>query len=198
MIKVGLTGNIGTGKSTVCRIFETLKVPVFHADEEAKKFLTNENVKRSLVIKFGNRIITENIVDRKKLGDIVFSDDEALKFLNSIIHPMVKQHLLQWINLHKENHYIIQEAAILFESGFNKEFDKVITVVSPPELALKRVMERDQILQIEFEKRMKHQWDQDKKMGLSDFIIFNDEKQMVLPQILKIHNEIMGIILLTG
>jgi dephospho-CoA kinase len=198
MIKVGITGNIGTGKSIVCRIFETLGVPVFHADEEAKFFLLNEDVRQTLVLKFGKEILTDGIIDRQKLGIIVFDDDEALKFLNSVIHPLVKQSLMYWIKLHNNQHYILQEAAILFESGFNKEFDKIITVVSPPELAIRRVIERDQITRTDVEKRMKHQWDQDKKMELSDFIIFNDEKQMVVPQVLKIHNVIMGIIPLTG
>jgi len=193
MIKVGLTGNMGTGKSIVCRIFETLGVPVFHADEEAKKFLMNEDVRQTLVRKFGYEILADGIIDRQKLGIIVFEEAEALKFLNSVIHPLVKRGLMHWIMLHKYHHYIVQEAAILFESGFNKEFEKIITVVSPPELAIKRVMERDQITCTEVKKRMKHQWDQDKKRELSDFIVFNDEKQMVLPQVLKIHNELMGM-----
>ncbi|MBM3436593.1 MAG: dephospho-CoA kinase, partial [Bacteroidetes bacterium] len=163
MIRVALTGNIGTGKSTVCRIFESLGVPVYHADEEAKKFLSEKGVRETLIEKFGGKIKTGNEISRKKLAEKVFKDDQALEFLNSIIHPLVKNDLKGWIAKHQNHQYIIQEAAILFESGFDKEFDKIITVISPPGLAMQRVLARDKISVSDVKMRMDRQWDQERK-----------------------------------
>lgn len=192
MIRVGLTGNIGTGKTMVSRIFETLGTPVYHADEEAKKFLTDKVVKDTLLNRFGDLIKTDNQIDRKKLATIVFKDKNSLEFLNSVIHPRVKADLKSWMSAHLSDPYIIQEAAILFESGFHTEFDKVILVVSPPEIAVKRVMERDGLPEQEIRKRIHHQWDQERKKELADFVIYNDETHLVIPQVLTIHNILRG------
>jgi len=192
MIRVALTGNIGTGKSTVCRIFESLGVPVYHADEEAKKFLSEKGVRETLIEKFGGKIKTGNEISRKKLAEKVFKDDQALEFLNSIIHPLVKNDLKGWIAKHQNHQYIIQEAAILFESGFDKEFDKIITVISPPGLAMQRVLARDKISVSDVKMRMDRQWDQERKRELSDFIIINDENHLVIPQVLLIHKTLLA------
>jgi dephospho-CoA kinase len=193
MIKVGLTGNIGSGKSTVTRIFETLGVPVYHADEEAKKFLTKKKIQLAINEKFGDTVFSGSTLDRKKLASIVFSDQNALAFLNSLIHPLVREHLKVWFDHHIQNSYVIQEAAILFESGFYREFDKIITVAAPVELAIQRVMHRDGIGKEEIEKRMHHQWEQERKIEHSNFIIYNDEDHLVIPQVLAIHNELSKI-----
>jgi len=192
MIKVGLTGNIGTGKSTVARIFEALGVPVYHADHEAKKMLERESVKKDLLNKFGLDIFDQGKVDRKKLADLVFNDSEKLNFLNSIIHPLVKQDLEGFFNQMQHLPYVIQEAAILFESGFNKDFDNIILVISSDETANKRVMVRDGIRKMEVEQRRSNQWGQAKKIGLADFIIENNEEELLIPQVLKIHQTLMG------
>ncbi|MCD4694799.1 MAG: dephospho-CoA kinase [Bacteroidales bacterium] len=192
MIKVGLTGNIGSGKSTVSKIFEVLGAPVYHADNNAKAFLCHQEVIDKLRNKFGDCIMSEGIIDRKKLAGIVFNNSKKLGFLNSIIHPLVKQDLIIWMNNMKHHPYIIQEAAILFESGFDKDFEKIILVISTDDLASKRVMMRDGISKHEVELRRSNQWRQDKKIGLADFIIENTEKDMLIPQVLKIHETLLS------
>jgi dephospho-CoA kinase len=191
MIKVGLTGNIGTGKTTVARIFEVLGVPVFHADLVARELLEKSSVKQLVQDQFGKEIFINQMIDRKQLANLVFNDPKKLNILNSIIHPRVKAALLDWMNQNADHPYIIQEAAILFESGFYKDFDKVILVTSSVELANRRVMERDSIDLKSVEARRSNQWSQDKKEGLSDFIIRNDEDDMILPQVLEIHNKLL-------
>lgn len=193
MIKVGLTGNIGTGKSTVARIFESLGVPVYHADLEAKRMLEKESVKKDLLNKFGQDVFDQGNIDRKRLADLVFNNSEKLNFLNSIIHPLVKQDLKDFFNQMQHHPYVIQEAAILFESGFNKDFDKIILVTSTNELANKRVMERDGIHIQEVEQRRANQWSQDKKIGLADFIVENNEKDMLITQVLKTHEKVLAL-----
>ncbi|MCD4789841.1 MAG: dephospho-CoA kinase [Bacteroidales bacterium] len=190
MIKVGLTGNIGSGKSIVARIFEILGVPVFRADEVAKEFLFDSDVKEILKNKFGKKIFTGKNINTKALAEIVFKDKESLSFLNSVIHPLVKKSLEQWLDNNKDQKYIIQEAAILFESGFYKEFDKVITVASPENLAIKRVMERDGVGEEEVKNRQKNQWSQERKVEMSDYIIYNDNTKLVIPQVLRILMEL--------
>jgi len=188
MIKVGLTGNIGTGKSTVAKIFESLGIPVYHADMEAKKMLKRDDVKQILRTKFGGNIFLHESVDRKKLADLVFKNAEKLNILNSIIHPLVKNHLAEFFVQMKHHSYVIQEAAILFESGFYKEFDKTILVTCSVELANKRIMNRDGVSQQEAEQRRSNQWSQERKINLADFIIENNEQDLLIPQVLKIHN----------
>jgi dephospho-CoA kinase len=190
MIKVGLTGNMGTGKTIVARIFMTLGVPVYHADEHAKRFLECDEVVRKLTKYFGSEILTDHKPDRKKLASVVFNDEEALGFLNSLIHPLVRNDLKKWFGQNKSRPYVILEAAILFESGFYRDFDKIITVAAPKEICLKRLIDRDQISLEEIENRMKHQWDQEKKKAFSDFIIYNDDTELIIPQVIKIHNKL--------
>lgn len=193
MIKVGLTGNIGAGKSTVSKVFESLGVPVYHADAEAKKFLDHASVKNELRIQFGPDVFTEDRIDRKKLSKQVFSNKALLNKLNSIIHPLVKNDLEEWILRNRSHPYIIQEAAILYESGFYKDYDKVILVYCPYELATQRVMERDNINQAEVELRRNNQWSQERKKELSDYIIYNDEMRLVIPQVLNIHSSLLSV-----
>jgi dephospho-CoA kinase len=169
-----------------------LGVPVYHADAEAKKFLADSAVVEILVKQFNDVILTDSKIDRQKLAAVVFRDREALEFLNSVIHPLVREDLRKWIARNANVPYIIQEAAILFESGFDSEFDKIILVVSPHDLVLKRLRDRDGLSEKEIENRLIHQWDQEKKKGLSDFVIYNDEKHLVIPQVLEIHKKLMA------
>ncbi len=190
MIKVGLTGNIGSGKSTVAAVFETLGVPVYHADAESKKFLSHKAVIDSILKKFGDKVFDEKGINRKKLAALVFNDEQALSFLNSLLHPLVREDFERWTTAQTSAPYIIQEAAILFESGFYKMFDKVISVTSPEKLAIARVMARDGISEKDVLMRMRNQWSSEKKKELSDFVINNDGSALVIPQILDIHNQL--------
>ena len=188
MKRIGLTGNIGTGKTTIARIFEVLGVPVYHADIHARKILNSDNVKHQVALLFGKQLITVmNQVDRKALANIVFNDKDKLAELNNLIHPLVEEDFALWCEVHKNEPYILHEAAILFESGFNKLFDSTILVTAPEELCFARVMSRDGITKEMVLDRMQNQWPQEKKMELSEYLVVNDDQIMVIPQLLAIH-----------
>lgn len=194
MLKIGLTGSIGSGKSVVAKMFETLEIPVYHADDEAKEMLHQKEVIKEITNTFGDWIRNKNKeIDRKKLAGEIFNNPEKLEILNGIIHPNVKLHFQEWSIKQQDKPYIVQEAAILFESGFNKLFDKIITVTSPELLRIKRVMKRDNISRKAVMARINNQWPDDFKVKHADFVITNDEKQLIIPQALKIHNELIAI-----
>jgi dephospho-CoA kinase len=189
MIKVGITGGIGSGKTIVCKVFALLGIPVYYSDEKAKWLLGNDDEVRENIIKsFGKDVLneTENI-DRKKLSALVFADKNKLEKLNAIVHPAVARHFDEWATKHKEQKYILKEAAILFESGANKQVDTVITVTAPSSLKIKRAMQRDNITAEQVEQRMKNQWTDEEKIKLSAYVIVNDEEQLLIPQVIKIH-----------
>ncbi len=188
MIKVGITGGIGSGKTIICKVFELLDAPVYYSDEEAKNLLTDPAVYQLIVNTFGNVILNESgSIDRKKMAGIVFNDKEKLTKLNNIIHPAVAKHFEQWVKKHSASPYILKEAAILFESGANKQVDQVITVTAPSEIKIARVMQRDNISREQVEERIKHQMSDEEKIKLSQYLIVNDEKEMLIPQVLEIH-----------
>jgi dephospho-CoA kinase len=193
MLKIGITGGIGSGKTTVCKVFETLGVPVFYADDEARKILQSNNVVDLIKSFFGSSIVDENgKIDRLKLALEVFNDENKLKRLNSIIHPEVAKVFNAWVENHKESKYVIKEAAILFESGANKGLDKTVNVEAPLELRLERVMRRDNASEEKVLQRMKNQLSDEERKKLADYIIINDEKSAVLPQVIKLHEEFRG------
>lgn len=192
MIKVGITGGIGSGKSTVCKVFELLGIPVYYADLEAKQILdNNEEVKQEILNFFGIEVLnSEGKIDRKKLASFVFNNKEKLEKLNSIIHPVVRAHFENWLILHSSEKYILEEVAILFESGAYKGVDKVISVIAPMELKINRAMQRDNIPRAQIEERISNQISDDEKIKRSQFVIHNDEQQLLIPQILNIHGQI--------
>ena len=193
MLKIGLTGNIGSGKSTVAKIIKILGIPVYHSDIEAKKFLTDKTVMRELTNRFGTEIVTESKIDNKKLASIVFKENDSLIFLNNLIHPLVKEDFENWCNtVSPTNKYIIQEAAILFESNFDKYVDKTILVIAPENIRLERVIKRDSISKEEVLKRMANQWDEERKVKLADFLINNNDKELLIPQLIEIHKKIIN------
>ena len=194
MIKVGITGGIGSGKTMVCKVFELLGISVYYSDEESKKLLDNDiKVKEQIINMFGDAIINEaGNIDRKKLSAAVFGDNEKLKLLNGIVHPAVAKHFEEWLNVHSTDKYILKEAAILFESGANKLVDEVITVTAPVSLKIQRAMQRDKIAEEQVVLRMKNQWSDEEKIKLSQFVIYNDEENLIIPQILKIHEKFIS------
>ena len=194
MKRIGLTGNIGTGKSTIARIFEVLGIPVYHADYQARLILETSDVVEKIALLFGNQIIDAGFrVNRKALADIVFSDAAKLETLNKIIHPLVENDFSNWCKMHNDEKYILHEAAILFESGFNRLFDANILVVAPDKLCISRVMERDSVTKEMVMNRINNQWPQEKKQSLADYLIINDGLIMIIPQILTIHHKICSV-----
>jgi dephospho-CoA kinase len=192
MLKVALTGNMGSGKTVVCRFFEMLGVPVFYADIEAKKLYENPLIIQKVKTLFGKEVITpDGSVDKKALAAKVFSDKAKLKELNNIIHPKVHKMFDQWVKQHKRKPYCIQEAAIIFETGGYKRFDKTILVHAPEDVLVERVMKRDAISRTEVLDRLKNQMSQERKKELADYLLPNDNSMLLIPRILEIHSELM-------
>ena len=187
MIRVGLTGNMGSGKSLISRFFEILGVPVYHADQQSRKFLDELPVIQQIAGIFGNGVLDHaQKIDRKILAGIVFSDPSALRTLNDLLHPLVKQDFSRWASQFSQQKYILHEAAIIFESGFRGEFDYIIHVSCPPEMAIERVVLRDGISREDVLRRMQFQMDEKEKAALSDFVIRNDGSELIIPQMLEI------------
>ena len=192
MKKIGITGSIGSGKTFVSKVFESLGISVFNADNEAKKIMScSFDLINSLKNEFGNDIYDKYYLNKKKLASIVFSDSEKLKKLNSLVHPFVKQEFLNWCKIQKSP-YVIKEAAILFESNSDKELDSIICISAPKSLRIERVKERDGLKNYEINNRMKNQFSQEQKENLSDYIIVNDGKDLLLTQIIKIHEKLIN------
>ena len=187
MLKVGLTGGIGSGKSTVAQVFEVLGIPVYYADDAAKK-LMNENIllKEKLKTAFGEAVYTDGLLNRQVLSSIVFNDPAKLALLNSIVHPATILDAREWM-VRQSAPYVIKEAALLFESGSAKQLDKIIGVYAPAQLRIHRVMQRDNITEKEVLSRLNKQMDEDEKMALCDYVIYNNGDQLVLPQVMNIH-----------
>jgi dephospho-CoA kinase len=194
MLKIGLTGNIGSGKTVVSGVFTTLGIPVYHADEESKRFLDDPSVKNEILKHFGYGVLsTDNEINKRSLASIVFNDPQALRLLNSILHPRIMRDFHHWVSLQTNKLYAMQEAAIIFESGFRSEFDYIIHVSCPKEKAIDRVMKRDKIDGHSVLRRMQFQLDDEEKSRLSDFVIHNDGSEMVIPQVLSIHQQLSEI-----
>ncbi|HEY6162997.1 MAG TPA: dephospho-CoA kinase [Bacteroidia bacterium] len=184
---IGITGGIGSGKSTVCRIFKTLGIPVFNADDEAKKLYSEAEVRKKVTALLGEEVYRDGALDRAVVAKKVFSDKTLLAQLNNIIHPAVQEKFVQWCKENASAPYVIKEAAILFEAGSDKDTDAVITVTAPKELKIQRAMKRDGISAGEVEKRMKNQWSDEEKIKRSRFVIKNDEMELLIPQVMGIH-----------
>ena len=192
MIKVGLTGNIGSGKTLVAEVFRTLGVPVFHADIEARKLFERFDIREKVISLLGEKILTQSgDLNRKAIADTVFANRSLLDQLNRIIHPAVREVYREWCQLHAISAYTLYEAAILFESGHYQSMDKVICVTAPEEIRIQRVMERDHVTREEVERRISNQWPEEKKIAMADFVIRNDGNESVIEQALKIHKVLM-------
>jgi dephospho-CoA kinase len=189
MLKIGLTGNIGSGKTTVSKIFEALGIPVFYADEAAKSVMVNDlQLIDELKSEFGEAAyFGDGSLNRKHIASVVFNNDAALARLNGMVHPATFRAFDAWLATIKDVPYVLKEAAILFESDSYKLCDQTILVQAPLEMRIKRVMERDGLSREEIEKREAHQFTEEKKAQLADHLIRNDDSELVIPQVLKLH-----------
>lgn len=193
MLRIGITGGIGSGKSTVAKIFETLGVPVYYADDAAKRIMNeDEELKQQIKQQFGEVVFTNGKLNRKALAEIVFNDPVKLNQLNAIMHPATIADAERWMQK-QTTPYAIKEAALIFESGAQEFLDYVIGVTAPAPLRIQRTMHRDDITKEEVTARMNRQMDESIKMKLCDFVLKNDEQEMLLPQVIALHNNLLTL-----
>ncbi len=192
MLVIGLTGGIGSGKSTVAKMFEALDIPVYYADDEAKSLMHRSKIiKRKLIKKFGEEVYQNNQLNRAYLASKIFKDKEALAYVSSVVHPKVAQHFKRWIK--KQNApYVLQENAILFENGSYKNFDKIITVTAPLETKINRVIKRDNTNREQVVSRINNQLSDAEKIKKSDFVITNINLKETQEQVEEIHRSILN------
>ena len=185
MFKVGVTGGIGSGKSIVCSVFRNLGIKVYEADTEARRIMAEDpDIQKELLRNFGKRIFNDNGLDRKYLADKIFSDSGARLLVNKLVHPKVREDFRGWI-LEQEGPYVIEEAALLFESGAWKEMDLNILVLAREEIRVMRIMKRDGLKRQDVLARLASQIDPDEAAKLADLTIRNDENEFVIPRILE-------------
>lgn len=191
MIKIGITGGIGSGKSTVCKVFSVLGVPVFEADKVARQLMNSDpKVSEHLIRTFGEPVyLPDHTINRQYLAGIVFSNPSLLAELNSIVHPAVQKAFSGWVE-RQDAPYIIHEAAILFETGFYKLMDKTITVATDENQRIQRVIKRDRISVKQVKERIRNQWNDEQRIKLADFVIRNNDADLIIPQILDIDKKI--------
>lgn len=190
-LRIGLTGGIGSGKSMVAQIFTVLGIPVFNADSAAKEVMeTDAGLRKAIIEKFGSGAYTDSHLNRKYLANIVFNDPHQLEALNSLVHPYAIAAAEKWA-LEQNAPYTVKEAALFFEAGSAIGFDYMIGVYAPQHLRIKRVMERDGITKEEVMARMQKQIQEEIKMRLCDFVILNDDQNLLIPQVLKLHEQFL-------
>lgn len=193
MIKVGLTGGIGSGKSMAATIFKLLGVPVFNADYEAKKAMSeNAGLQQAIISEFGSNAYVDGKLNRVYLAGQVFNDGDKLKKLNALVHPVTIEAAESWAKA-QEAPYTIKEAALLFEAGSARQLDYIIGVCSPPALRIQRVMKRDQLTAEQVKERMQNQLDDSLKMRLCDFVLHNNEEELLIPQVVSIHEKLLNL-----
>ena len=193
-LKIGITGGIGTGKSIVCKIFELLGIPIYDADARAKWLLTHdEGLIKQIKQHFGENVYlsaNDNQLNKKFLSDRIFKNPNQLDLLNSLVHPKVMDDHKKWQKHNLHHPYIIKEAALLYESGSYKYLDKMITVYAPVPLRIKRILKRDpHRTESDVKAIMAAQISDEEKVKKADYVIYNDDKKMVIPQVLKLHNK---------
>lgn len=192
-MKIGITGGIGSGKTTVCKIFETLGIPIYYADDEAKRLMIeNGALKKGIIGLFGtNAYLADGQLNRAHIAGIAFNDANVLKALNALVHPAVQKDADEWAAAQTDAPYSLREAALIFEGGGYKLLDKVITVFAPKELRINRVMARDKVDRTAVEARMNKQMPDEEKVKLADFVIVNDGNTSLVEQVMKIHGLII-------
>ncbi len=191
---VGITGGIGSGKSTVCKVFEVLGVPVYYADDRAKYLMQHsEPLVAAIKETFGDDTYVNGKLHRELLASKVFSDKGMLAKLNSLVHPAVAQDGIDWQMEHSHYPYTLREAALLFEAGIYKALHKVIVVAAPQDVRIDRVMQRDNVTADQVKARIANQWSQEEKIALADYIITNDGEHELIPQIMELHEQLLAL-----
>jgi dephospho-CoA kinase len=191
MLKVGITGGIGSGKSTICQVFETLGIPVLYADNIAKALMMSDpNLRQNIIKLLGEDAYQNNQLNRTFISNIVFKDKEKLAQLNAIIHPVVIAYGEDWMN-GQNSSYAIKEAALFFETGSNKKVDVMIGVSAPLQLRIQRTMQREHITEKDVLERISKQMNEEQKMALCDYVIVNDEKNSIIEQVLELHQTLL-------
>ena len=192
MLQIGITGGIGSGKSTVAAVFHALGIPVYDADSHAKALMTTDGILKDLIQKeFGTLSFTEKgQLNRQYLAKEVFPNPEKLKRLNQLVHPRVAEDYVDWVNMKSSGSvpYVIKEAALLYDSGSDQRLDQVVVVTAPEELRKQRIRERDRRSDFEIEEIMKRQMPQEEMAEKADHVVINDGKQLVIPQVLNLHD----------
>ena len=192
MFQVGLTGGIGSGKTLVCGVLEKLGVAVYYADEQARRLMDeDQELKGKISDIFGEEAYIDGALNRRFLAGRVFGNDKLLSRLNQLVHPVVRRDYTAWLEQQKEVPYVVEEAAILFESGAARWLDLKVLVYAPEQLRISRVMGRDGMDEMQVRERMKHQMDEEKKRALADIVIVNDDTELLLPRIIEVHQEIL-------
>ena len=191
---VGLTGGIGSGKTTVANFFKELGIPVYIADTEAKALMNRSIViKRKLIALFGENAYQDGKLNREYLSQKIFNDKDLLQKMNAIVHPKVASHFKRWVKK-QDAPYVISEAAILFENGSYKKYDYIITVTAPEHVRLKRVMSRDNSSEKKVKSVMDNQWKDAEKIKLSDFVIQNINLEEAKAQVQQIHKKLLQLV----
>jgi dephospho-CoA kinase len=195
MLKIGLTGGIGSGKTLVSKIFATLQIPVFNSDKQASLvMLHNKGLKEDLIRQFGSSVYNhEGHLNKEYLRTLIFNNSQIRDKLNSLVHPVVREEFLLFCNVNAQSPYVLQEAAILFESNAYKLLDKVITVFAPQQIRIERIMQRDGIDEEMVQRIMKNQLSEEEKKERSDFVINNDGNGMLIDQVMDIHKKILKL-----
>ena len=191
---VGLTGGIGSGKSTILKCFKSFGIPVYIADDEAKKLMNRSKViQRKLIKLFGEKAYADGVLNRPYLASQIFNDKTLLSKMNAVVHPKVALHFKRWLK--KQNaEYVIKEVAIIFENNLQDQYDYIITVVADEDLRMQRVMKRDNVSQEKVKAIIKNQWSDAEKIAKSDFVIVNDDLNVAKKQALDIHNKLLKIL----
>lgn len=190
-LRVGLTGGIGSGKSTVAQVFEVLGIPVYYADLQAKRLMnTDPELKEAIIKNFGRESYIKGELNRAHLSSLVFNNSDKLQLLNSLVHPATMKDGEAWMR-NQTSPYAIHEAALIFEAEVNTRLDYVIGVSAPEELRIQRTMERDNISREEVLKRLQQQLEEDMKMKRCDFVIHNNEEELLIPQVVDLHKKLL-------
>jgi dephospho-CoA kinase len=193
MLRIGLTGGIGSGKSTVARIFQSLGIPTYSSDLEAKRLMReDESIRNAIQAAFGEEVYTGNVPNTKMLASIVFQNPTALETLNQIIHPATIADAKKWMAA-QQAPYVVKESALIFESGAGEGLDLILCVYAPKPLRIHRVMQREAVDRETVLARMNRQIDEELKRRLCDRVILNDEQQPLLQQVLDIHQELLNL-----